>query len=58
MTRPAGQPPEHVDLLVVGGGPAALRAATGYRGHGGPGAVVLVSADDVLPYARPPLSKD
>lgn len=58
MTRPAVQPLEHVDLLVVGGGPAALRAATGYRDHGGHGAVVLVSADDVLPYARPPLSKD
>ncbi|WP_181783100.1 NAD(P)/FAD-dependent oxidoreductase, partial [Pseudonocardia pini] len=48
----------HADLLVVGGGPAALAAATAYRDHGGAGAVVLVSADDAPPYARPPLSKD
>ncbi|HEV7470782.1 MAG TPA: NAD(P)/FAD-dependent oxidoreductase [Pseudonocardia sp.] len=53
-----GRVPEHADLLVVGGGPAALAAATGYRDHGGEGTVVLVSDDDTLPYFRPPLSKD
>jgi hypothetical protein len=54
----SGRVPEHADLLVVGGGPAALAAATGYRDHGGEGTVVLVSDDDTLPYFRPPLSKD
>jgi NADPH-dependent 2,4-dienoyl-CoA reductase/sulfur reductase-like enzyme len=53
-----GRVPEHADLLVIGGGPAALAAATGYRDHGGEGTVVLVSDDDTLPYFRPPLSKD
>ncbi|MFC5951605.1 NAD(P)/FAD-dependent oxidoreductase [Pseudonocardia lutea] len=47
----------HVELLVVGGGPAALAAATSYRDHGGRGAVVLVSDDSAPPYFRPPLSK-
>jgi 3-phenylpropionate/trans-cinnamate dioxygenase ferredoxin reductase component len=45
-------------LVVVGGGPAALEAARAYRGAGGDGEVVLVSADEHLPYNRPPLSKD
>ncbi|GAA4552848.1 NAD(P)/FAD-dependent oxidoreductase [Pseudonocardia xishanensis] len=48
----------HADLLVIGGGPAALAAATAYRDHGGEGSVVLASADSAAPYARPPLSKD
>lgn len=48
----------HAELLVVGGGPAALAAATAYRDHRGRGAVLLVSNDDVAPYARPPLSKE
>jgi NADPH-dependent 2,4-dienoyl-CoA reductase/sulfur reductase-like enzyme len=46
-----------VDLLVVGGGPAGLSAATAFREHGGTGDVLLVSADPALPYDRPPLSK-
>ncbi|RZT87252.1 pyridine nucleotide-disulfide oxidoreductase [Pseudonocardia sediminis] len=45
-------------LLVIGGGPAGLAAATAYRDHGGQGEVVLVSDDDTAPYLRPPLSKD
>ena len=44
--------------MVVGGGPAALEAARAYREAGGDGQVVLVSADEHLPYQRPPLSKD
>jgi 3-phenylpropionate/trans-cinnamate dioxygenase ferredoxin reductase component len=43
---------------VVGGGPAALEAVRAYREGGGGGDVVLVSADEYLPYNRPPLSKD
>ena len=45
-------------LVVVGGGPAALEAARAYREGGAGGEVVLVSADEYLPYNRPPLSKD
>jgi 3-phenylpropionate/trans-cinnamate dioxygenase ferredoxin reductase subunit len=48
----------HADLLVVGGGPAGLAAARGYRDQGGAGAVLVVSADTAPPYDRPPLSKD
>ncbi len=43
---------------MVGGGPAALEAARAYREEGAGGEVVLVSADEHLPYDRPPLSKD
>jgi len=46
------------DLLVIGGGPAALAAAEGYRDQGGAGRVVLLSDDVDAPYHRPPLSKD
>lgn len=47
-----------VDLLVVGGGPAALAAARAYRDAGGAGAVLLLSDDTAPPYERPALSKD
>jgi NADPH-dependent 2,4-dienoyl-CoA reductase/sulfur reductase-like enzyme len=45
-------------LVVVGGGPAGLEAARGYRDAGGDGEVVVLSADEHLPYNRPPLSKE
>jgi 3-phenylpropionate/trans-cinnamate dioxygenase ferredoxin reductase subunit len=45
-------------LVIIGGGPAGLSAAKGYRDHGGAGEVVILSADAALPYNRPPLSKD
>jgi NADPH-dependent 2,4-dienoyl-CoA reductase/sulfur reductase-like enzyme len=44
-------------LLVVGGGLASARAVKAYREAGGEGAVRLLSADDFVPYHRPPLSK-
>jgi len=47
-----------VELLVIGGGPAAHAAALAYRDGGGTGAVLLVSEDSIAPYLRPPLSKD
>ena len=47
-----------LDLLVVGGGPAGLGVARGYREAGGQGTVLLVSADVHAPYARPPLTKE
>ncbi len=47
-----------VDLVIVGGGPAGLGVARGYREAGGAGTVVLISADEHAPYARPPLTKE
>jgi NADPH-dependent 2,4-dienoyl-CoA reductase/sulfur reductase-like enzyme len=45
-------------LVIVGGGPAALAAARGYRDAGGAGDVTLLPPELVLPYQRTPLSKD
>jgi 3-phenylpropionate/trans-cinnamate dioxygenase ferredoxin reductase subunit len=44
-------------LVIVGGGLASARVAQGYREAGGGDAITLVSADQFLPYHRPPLSK-
>lgn len=43
--------------VIVGGGLAAAKAAETLRSEGFDGAVVLVTAEDHLPYERPPLSK-
>jgi 3-phenylpropionate/trans-cinnamate dioxygenase ferredoxin reductase component len=59
MTQPRERAPSDiVDLLVVGGGPAGAAAAFAYRQAEGTGSVVLLSADEYPPYARPPLSKE
>ena len=47
-----------MQLLIVGGGPAALAAARGYRDAGGKGDVTLFTPELVVPYQRPPLSKE
>jgi 3-phenylpropionate/trans-cinnamate dioxygenase ferredoxin reductase component len=44
-------------IVIIGGGLASARVVKGYREAGGGEEVVLVSADTVLPYHRPPLSK-
>jgi NADPH-dependent 2,4-dienoyl-CoA reductase/sulfur reductase-like enzyme len=44
--------------VIIGGGPAGLSAAKSYRDCGGLGEVVMLSADEALPYNRPPLSKE
>src|SRR4051794_3369947 len=49
--------PNRLDLVIAGGGLAAARAIRSYREAGGDGRVVLLAAEDVLPYHRPPLSK-
>jgi len=46
------------ELLVVGGGPAGLAAARGYRASGGRGAVAIVTDEHRMPYNRPPLTKE
>lgn len=47
-----------VAVLIVGGGPGGFAVARGYREAGGGGTVLLISADEHPPYARPPLTKD
>ncbi len=49
---------DELGLLVVGGGPAGLSAARGYRDAGGSGAVAIVTDEHRMPYNRPPLTKD
>lgn len=49
---------EEAGLLIIGGGPAGLSAARGYRAAGGGGAVAIVSDEQRMPYRRPPLTKD
>jgi 3-phenylpropionate/trans-cinnamate dioxygenase ferredoxin reductase component len=47
-----------VRLVIVGGGPAALAAARGYRDAGGDGDVTMLTRELALPYMRPALSKE
>ncbi|MEV1131587.1 FAD-dependent oxidoreductase [Agromyces sp. NPDC049794] len=49
---------EQESIVIIGGGLAGARAAEGAReaGYGGP--LVIVSAEQALPYTRPPLSKE
>lgn len=50
--------PQHVDLLIVGGGVAAARCARTLRRGKWDGSIVLVGEEASLPYNRPPLSKE
>ena len=45
-------------FVIVGGSLAGVKAAEALRGEGFDGSVVVVDADDELPYERPPLSKN
>lgn len=45
-------------LIVVGSGPAGVKAAQSYLDTGGERPVLLVSTDTTAPYERPPLSKE
>lgn len=45
-------------FVIVGGGLAGARAAEGIRAEGFAGRVVIVAAEDEIPYIRPPLSKE
>jgi 3-phenylpropionate/trans-cinnamate dioxygenase ferredoxin reductase subunit len=45
-------------IVVVGGGVGSAAAVAGLRQEGFDGDVTLVSAEDTVPYERPPLSKD
>jgi 3-phenylpropionate/trans-cinnamate dioxygenase ferredoxin reductase component len=45
-------------IVIVGAGPAAMACARTYREHGGRASVLMVGAEPLLPYRRPPLSKE
>jgi 3-phenylpropionate/trans-cinnamate dioxygenase ferredoxin reductase component len=45
-------------IVVIGGGVASAAAVAGLRAEGFDGAITLVSAEDTVPYERPPLSKE
>ncbi|ACB96266.1 FAD-dependent oxidoreductase [Beijerinckia indica] len=46
-----------IDYLLLGGGGAAASAAATLRLEGATGSIMILSADDLLPYYRPSLSK-
>jgi 3-phenylpropionate/trans-cinnamate dioxygenase ferredoxin reductase component len=45
-------------LVIVGGGPAGMAAAQGFRDAGGRGAIAIVADEGRMPYRRPPLTKE
>jgi 3-phenylpropionate/trans-cinnamate dioxygenase ferredoxin reductase component len=45
-------------FVIVGAALAGAKAAETLRGEGFDGRVVLIGAEDELPYERPPLSKE
>jgi len=45
-------------IVIVGAGPAGLATARAYREHGGRGSVTLLGEEQLLPYRRPPLTKE
>lgn len=47
-----------MDVVVVGGGLGALRAVDDILHRGFTGNILVVSDEDVMPYNRPPLSKE
>ena len=47
-----------VDFLLVGGGLASVTAAETLRAGGAEGSIAILTAENTLPYHRPPLSKD
>ncbi len=48
---------DRYDWLIIGGGPAGIAAARGYRDAGGEGNVAIVTDEHRMPYRRPPLTK-
>jgi 3-phenylpropionate/trans-cinnamate dioxygenase ferredoxin reductase subunit len=45
-------------IVIVGAGPAGLATARAYREHGGSAPVTLIGEEQLLPYRRPPLTKE
>ena len=46
------------NVVIVGGGLAGAKTAEGLRAKGYDGPITLLTAEQLLPYERPPLSKD
>ena len=46
------------ELLVIGGGPAAMAATRAFREAGGRGSVAIIADEQRMPYRRPPLTKE
>jgi 3-phenylpropionate/trans-cinnamate dioxygenase ferredoxin reductase component len=51
-------PPPPRGIVIVGGGLAAVRTAQGLRSLGCAESITIFSEESVVPYDRPPLSKD
>jgi NTE family protein len=49
---------EVIDFLLIGGGLASATAAETLRNEGAKGKITIISAENSLPYHRPPLSKN
>ena len=47
-----------VSVVIAGGGQAGAQTALSLRQHGFTGAITIIGEEPVLPYERPPLSKD
>ena len=47
----------HIDYLLIGGGLASATAAEALREGGATGSILILSDENVLPYNKPPLSK-
>lgn len=45
-------------IVIVGAGPAGLATARAYREHGGSAEVTLLGKETLIPYRRPPLTKE
>jgi NADPH-dependent 2,4-dienoyl-CoA reductase/sulfur reductase-like enzyme len=45
-------------IVIVGAGPAGLATARAYREHGGGAEVMLLGKETLIPYQRPPLTKE
>jgi 3-phenylpropionate/trans-cinnamate dioxygenase ferredoxin reductase subunit len=45
-------------IAIVGAGPAGFATARAYREHGGSGELTLIGEEPLLPYERPPLTKE
>jgi 3-phenylpropionate/trans-cinnamate dioxygenase ferredoxin reductase subunit len=45
-------------IVIVGAGPGGLATARAYREHGGSAPVTLIGEEQLLPYRRPPLTKE
>ena len=49
---------QHVQYLLIGGGPASSAAARAIRSIDSQSSLLLIGQENIRPYARPPLSKD